>query len=276
MIPTLNLLLCAVVSVGVHLLQCLLYGVINKYIRPRRSHTEAIVGMYFSVACLALFSFGLSVNQGAFHVRKVIITALIGAYAVRMWCFLLYRNIIRQLVGPQPGSKAPSVNTVWLFILPFAFLLCLPILFCNSPVAPENGFGLLETAGGALGSFGFITEAIADQQKLAFKNIPKNKGKWSDVGLFKCSRHPNYFGDLCVWYGTFLISMPTLSTWLKWVAVISPLLESVIIWIDGVPSCERAQEKKYGSDPEYKKSKSSTSVLVPCPPQLYKMLVKID
>ena len=97
MIPTLNLLLCAVVSVGVHLLQCLLYGVINKYIRPRRSHTEAIVGMYFSVACLALFSFGLNVHEDTVHVRKVIITALMGAFAGKMWCFLLYRDVLNFL-----------------------------------------------------------------------------------------------------------------------------------------------------------------------------------
>ena len=272
-----NLLLCAFVSVGIHLLQWFLYGVINKYIRPRKSVIEVFPAPYFNIGCLAVFSFGLSVNQGAFHVRKVIITALVGAYAARMCCFLFYRDVIRQLVGPQPGSKLPSVDSLWLFTLPSLYVLCLPILFCNSPVAPENGIGLLEIAGSALGSFGFIVEAIADQQKLAFKNSPKNEGKWCDVGLFKYSRHPNYFGDLCVWYGTFLISMPTLTTWLKWVAVISPLLESVVILlIDGFPACERAQEKKYGSNPEYKKYKSSTSVLVPCPPQLYKKLVKID
>jgi len=272
-----NLLLCAVVSVGLHLFQWLLYGVINKYIRPRKGVIEVFLGLYFNVGCLALFSFGLSVNQGAFHVRKVIITALMGAYAVRMCCFLLYRDVIRQLVGPRPGSKVPSVNSLWLFTLLSPYLLCLPILFCNSPFVLENGIGFLEIAGGALGSLGFIIEAIADQQKLAFKDSPKNKGKWCDVGLFKYSRHPNYFGDLCVWYGAFLIAMPTLTTWLRWVAVISPLLESVIILLeDGVPSCERAQEKKYGSNPEYRKYKSSTSVLVPCPPQLYKKLLKID
>ena len=269
-----NLLFCAVVSVGVHLLQWLLYGVTNKYIRPRKSITELFVGMYFTVGCLTLFSFSLNVKQGAVHIRKVIITALMGAFAVRMWGFLFYRDVIQQF---RSGSKVPSMNTLWLFILPFPYLVSLPILFCNSPVAPENGIGLLEIAGGALGSFGFIIEAIADQQKLAFKNSPKNEGKWCDVGLFKYSRHPNYFGDLCVWYGAFLISMPTLTTWLRWVAVISPLMESMIILcLAGVPLCERAQEKKYGSNPEYRKYKSSTSVLVPCPPQLYKKLVKID
>jgi len=230
--------------------------------------------MYFTVGCLTLFSFSLNVKQGTVHVRKVIITALMGAFAVRMWGFLFYRDVIRQF---RSGFKVSSMNTLWLFILPFPYLVSLPILFCNSPVAPENGIGLLEIAGGALGSFGFITEAIADQQKLAFKNSPKNEGKWCEVGLFKYSRHPNYFGDLCVWYGAFLISMPTLTTWLRWVAVISPLMESMIILcLAGVPLCERMQEKKYGSNPEYRKYKSSTSVLVPCPPQLYKMLVKID
>ena len=141
-----------------------------------------------------------------------------------------------------------------------------------------DDIGLLEIADGALGGFGLIVEAVADQQKLTFKNSPENKGKWCDVGLFKYSRHPNYFGDLCVWYGVFLIAMPTL-TWLRWVAVISPLYVSIVIFLlEGVPTCERAQEKKYGSNTEYRKYKSSTNVLIPCPPQLYKKLVgmKID
>jgi len=115
---------------------------------------------------------------------------------------------------------------------------------------------------------------IADQQKQTFKKSPENEGKWCDVGLFKYSRHPNYFGDLCVWYGAFLIAMPTLTTWLRWVAVISPLMESMmILCLAGVPLCEKVHTTKYGSDPEYRKYKSSTSVLIPCHPQLYRKLV---
>ena len=272
-----NLLLCAVVSVGVYLSQWLLYEVINKYIKPRKNIAEVFVGLYFTIGCLALFSFGLNVGQGTVDIRRVTVTALMSAYAVRLCCFLFNRGVIRQLVDPEPGVKIPSVKTLWLVLLPSPFLLSLPILFCNSPVAPVDDIGLLEIAGGALGGFGLIVEAVADQQKLTFKNSPENKGKWCDVGLFKYSRHPNYFGDLCVWYGAFLIAMPTL-TWLRWIAVISPLYESIVILLEGVPTCERAQEKKYGSNAEYRKYKSSTSVLIPCPPQLYKKLVgmKID
>ena len=196
-----NLLLCAVVSVGVHLLQWLLYGIINKYIRPRKSPTEVFMGMYFSVACLALLSFGLNVHEGTFHIRKVFITALMGAFAGKMCCFLLYRDVILQLRGPLPGIKLPSTNAVWLFNLLTPFILSLPILFCNSPVAPENDMGLLEIAGGALGIFGLIVVTIADWQKQTFKKSPENAGKWCDIGLFKYSRHPNYCGDLCVVWG---------------------------------------------------------------------------
>ena len=272
-----NLLACAVVSVGVYLSQWLLYGVINKCIKPRKNIAEVFIGLYFTIGCLALLSFGLNVSRGTVDVRKVTVTALMSAYTVRLCCFLFNRDVIRQVRELEPGVKVPSMKTFWLVLLPSPFLLSLPILFCNSPVVPVDDIGLLEIAGGALGGFGLIVEAVADQQKLTFKNSPENKGKWCDVGLFKYSRHPNYFGDLCVWYGAFLIAMPTL-TWLRWVAVISPLYESIVILLEGVPTCERAQEKKYGSNAEYRKYKSSTSVLIPCPPQLYKKLVgmKID
>ena len=91
----------------------------------------------------------------------------------------------------QGCIKLPSMNAIWLFNLPTPFILSLPILFCNSPVAPENDIGLLEIAGGALGIFGLIVVTIADQQKQTFKDSPENEGKWCDIGLFKYSRHPH-------------------------------------------------------------------------------------
>jgi len=60
-----------------------------------------------------------------------------------------------------------------------------------------------------------IVVTIADQQKQTYKKSPENEGKWCDVGLFKYYRHPNYYGDLCVWYGACLIAMRKLETVLR-------------------------------------------------------------
>ena len=95
-----NLLLCAVVSVGVHLLQWFLYGVINKYIRPRKSVIEVFPAPYFNIGCLAVFSFGLSVP-----LKQIFVTDHWGSAHVIVYQHTRYAHPIRQYVWLQLGSQ---------------------------------------------------------------------------------------------------------------------------------------------------------------------------
>lgn len=221
---------------------------------------------YVAIATVSLLTY---IVGGANHPRKTLITFLTAAYGFRLGGFLVFRTLSARGRERIDDAKFPVTLVIMLAFIPL--LLGLPVIFCNSPLAPEGSVGLLETVGTTVLVFGLLFETVADYQKFTFRQNPRNEGKWCDVGLYKYSRYPNYFGDLCVWWGIFLLSVPTLGG-LRWAAVLSPLLESCVIlkW-DGVPKLEIEHEKRYGNNPEYVEYKRTTSTIVPCPPWLYRI-----
>ena len=89
-------------------------------------------------------------------------------------------------------------------------------------------FTPMDIIGGILFVIGLLTEAISDQQKFSFRNNPENRGKWCQVGFWKISRHPNYFGEITLWIGVFLIST-SICVDAQWVGVLSPLFTASIL-----------------------------------------------
>lgn len=118
-------------------------------------------------------------------------------------------------------------------------------------------------------SIGISIEATADQQKLLFKNSPANKGKWCNAGLWKYSRHPNYFGEIFLWWGIFVASTSVLEG-AEWLVVFGPIfLTLLLLFVSGIPLLEESADKRFGSMAEYRIYKNITSPLVPLPPAVY-------
>lgn len=104
---------------------------------------------------------------------------------------------------------------------------------------------------------GFIFETVGDYQLSRFLSNPKNKGKIMSSGLWRYTRHPNYFGEVTQWWGLFLI-VSTIPNW--YLAIISPLtITCLILLVSGIPMTERPFE----SNPEFKKYKKVTSAFFP-------------
>lgn len=143
--------------------------------------------------------------------------------------------------------------SIWTILLPYTW-------FVNQPameIKPLVYIGLI------IWAVGLSIEAVADQQKFHFKNNPENKGKWVDVGLWKYSRHPNYFGEVLCWVGLFTAVFPYLSG-LKYLFIISPLyITLLLLFVSGIPPLEKRYEEKYGDNRKYQQYKSSTSLLIP-------------
>jgi len=115
----------------------------------------------------------------------------------------------------------------------------------------------------------FLIEAISDQQKLHFKKDSTNTGRWCNVGFWKWSRHPNYFGEILLWWGVFVASTPLLEA-AKWLAVIGPIfLTTLLLFLSGIPLLEYSADKKFGGLTEYREYKRKTSPLVLLPPTVY-------
>jgi steroid 5-alpha reductase family enzyme len=127
--------------------------------------------------------------------------------------------------------------------------------------------GGLAWTGVALWLIGFAIEAAADAQKRAFRRDPANRGRFITSGLWAWSRHPNYFGEITLWFGIALIASETLSGW-RWATLISPLFVFVLLnFISGVPLLEARGKKRWGDDPQYRAYRARTPVLMLRPPR---------
>lgn len=127
--------------------------------------------------------------------------------------------------------------------------------------AQQNPLNWLDLAGSLVWLTGFLFELISDYQMSMFRKQPENKGKILSTGLWRYSRHPNYFGEVLLWWGIFLVSLS--SPGAAW-GVIGPLtITFLILFVSGIPMLE----EKYKSRPEYTEYRKKTSVFFPLPPR---------
>jgi len=159
---------------------------------------------------------------------------------------------------------------VW-FLLQFVtiWLISLPFIIINSPSKSDSDDLIAsDYVGWAIWLIGFVCEAIADQQKFQFRNDKSNKDKWCDVGIWKLSRHPNYFGEICCWWGIFISCASILVTW-EWFSIVSPVYITVILMFgSGIPTTEKSTDKRFWTDTKYQEYKQRTPVLIPFIPGL--------
>ncbi|MGZ8769067.1 DUF1295 domain-containing protein [Aeromicrobium sp.] len=114
----------------------------------------------------------------------------------------------------------------------------------------------------AVWAIGLFFEAIGDRQLAQFKNDPSNKGKLMDQGLWRYTRHPNYFGDACVWWGIWLVAA---SSWAGLATIIGPIAMTFFLTrVTGAALNEKGMKK---SKPGYDEYVRKTSGFIPRPPK---------
>ena len=117
--------------------------------------------------------------------------------------------------------------------------------------------------GGILWCTGMTIEILADHQKTQFRNNPENKGKFITTGLWGVVRHPNYAGEILLWTGLAIMSIPFL-TGLQYVTLISPVFVFVLLrYMSGVPLLTDAGLKKWGHLPDYQEYIANTPIFIP-------------
>lgn len=110
---------------------------------------------------------------------------------------------------------------------------------------------------------GMSVEAVADQQKRAFRSGAGRNGGFISTGLWAISRHPNYLGEIILWVGLAIAAVPSLHGW-RWVVLISPIFVTLLLTkLSGVPLLERRAEKRWGQDPDYRAYVDRTPILLP-------------
>ena len=184
--------------------------------------------------------------------RDLIIGAMIVIWAVRLGTFLFMRVKQDGKDGRFTVMKTQfhwflmtwTLGGLWVFLTMAAGLAAIT----SNVTAP---MGIMTYIGIALWIFGFSIEVIADKQKRIFKKQPNKEKEFITSGLWAWSRHPNYFGEITLWFGLTLIALPVLSGW-QLVTLISPIFVYILLTrISGVTMLEARGMKKWGDDPEY-------------------------
>lgn len=196
--------------------------------------------------------------------RAIAATCMVTIWALRLGYFLFSRILSSKKDGRFDTLKADPITffVVWNIQGLWVFLGCLPSFILNSTQA-GTPFVWTDALGGALFGIGLFLEAVSDHQKSVFNSKPENRGKWIDFGLWRYSRHPNYFFEWTLQFGLFLLCMAEFEG-TQWIAVCSPVFIAILLaFISGVPLLEKRADEKWGSNPDYQKYKRSTSVCIP-------------
>jgi steroid 5-alpha reductase family enzyme len=152
----------------------------------------------------------------------------------------------------------------WVFQGVAVWVIMLPVTVWFAAPGPWNG---LMTLGVVVWGAGLLVETVADAQKFAAKSRPGGGRRWMDSGLWRYSRHPNYFGELLVWWGIFVFVARDLTGW-QWLSVTGPLaITFLLLRVTGIPTLEASAQRKWGDDPAYRAYLARTSRLVPWPPK---------
>jgi steroid 5-alpha reductase family enzyme len=154
----------------------------------------------------------------------------------------------------EPGFWWKSAYLIFAFQALLAWVVGLPLLGAVLSHSPLN---LLDAAGVSLWLFGMLFEAVADRQLAQFQSDPTNRGKVMDRGLWRYSRHPNYFGEFCIWWGLYAIALAG-GAW--WAAIGPALLTLFLLKVSGVALTEKDIANRR---PEYRSYMQRTSAFFP-------------
>jgi steroid 5-alpha reductase family enzyme len=197
--------------------------------------------------------------------RKMLLTLCTTLWGLRLSLHILWRNWGQGEDRRYQAWRASRGDSFWWVSL-FTVFLTQAILLWLISLAVQVGqsspvpVGLtgLDFLGLLLWCIGFMFEAVADWQLARFKADPANRGKVMNLGLWAYSRHPNYFGESLIWWGLFLIALPTPY---GWYALVSPVLITfLLLRVSGVTLLEKDIGERR---PEYREYAETTSAFVP-------------
>ncbi|KAJ0047922.1 hypothetical protein Pint_17027 [Pistacia integerrima] len=254
------LALTAIVTVGYQLL----FFVITALLKFDKVTDFAGSTNFIIIAVLTL------VLKGTYHFRQVVLTLLVVVWGLRLGLFLLMRILQwgEDRRFDEMRGNLGKLAIFWIFQAVWVWTVSLPLTVVNASDR-DPSLQAVDIIGWIMWSVGASIEASADQQKLAFKNSPENRGKWCNVGVWNYSRHPNYFGEIFLWWGIFIASTPVLEG-AEWLVILGPIfLTLLLLFVSGIPLLEESADKKYGNVAAYRVYKKTTSPLIPLPPIAY-------
>ena len=218
---------------------------------------------YVMTCVVSLYLVALSTDLS---LRSIIIASLITIWAIRLGSFLFLR-VKRE--GRDNRFNVMKTKFWWFLFTWTLGGLWVFVTMCAGLAAITSGKNVdlfshpLDIIGLSLWIIGFITEVIADNQKSRFRSNPENANNFINEGLWKRSRHPNYFGEITLWLGITLMALPVL-VGLQLITLISPIFVYILLTkISGVSMQEARAKKKWKDNEEYNDYLQNTPMLIP-------------
>lgn len=243
-----------VVIVFIFYLLQFIYGQVIK----NNSIVDIFWGLGFILACWSAY-----LLRATFSINAVLVTALVTIWGSRLSYHIgrrnhgkkedfRYRNFRKQWGSKWVKSKA----FLHVYMLQMLMLLLVSSSAIHTILKSQNNWSVLTSMGVCLWGIGFYFEVKSDHELRQFKANPQNKGKILTTGLYKYSRHPNYFGEATMWWGIYMVGLSSGG----WVYIISPITITVLVrFVSGVPMLERHYENNIA----YKAYAQKTSIFFP-------------
>jgi steroid 5-alpha reductase family enzyme len=212
-----------------------------------RDNSIVDIGWGISFAILALYSLLRGISLNGFGIRSFLVTVLVVLWGGRLAYFIGKRNIgkpedfryvnMRKRWGEKFKRLKAFLNVYFLqYVL--MMLIGFPVVIVNNSLYQKVTIGTI--IGILIWLFGYFFEVVGDKQMKDFKKNPDNKGKLIDRGLWRLTRHPNYFGEAVMWWGIFVVSIESFGSLIN---IISPVLITfLLLKVSGVPLLEKKYE----------------------------------
>jgi steroid 5-alpha reductase family enzyme len=209
---------------------------------------------------------------GQFAVTAVSIRAILAPALVTLWGLRLSLHIGLRNRGKAEDPRYRKWREEWgthaavraflqVFLLQGFLTVVILLPVTHIQVHPSAGLTWLDALGGAAWLTGFVFEAVGDFQLARFKKGPGNRGRVITSGLWKYTRHPNYFGEVTLWWGVWLIACSVPG---GWKTVLGPAtISALILFVSGIPMLEN----KYEGNLEFQEYRRRTSAFFPLPPK---------
>lgn len=211
------------------------------------------------------------ISSGSYTLPQLVVTALVLLWGLRLFFYLGIRNwskpedfrYVDMKRQWKTNLKIKAFFYVFMLQMSFLYLIALPIMVVNrSAVYTIDTLSLvLIGVGVVLWLVGFYFEVLGDYQLKVFKSNPANKGKILTTGVWKYTRHPNYFGEALMWWAVWVVALSSGNPWV-WAAIVGPaFITYLLVFVSGVPLLE----KKYKNNEAYQAYAKVTSIFIPLP-----------
>lgn len=230
--------------------------------------TDKVTDLSYSLSFAVIAPLLLFTAGPGYSLVQFLTMAAVFLWAFRLGSYLLIRIIVTKTDERFDDKRNNPANLIKFWVLQMVAVWVIMLPFSLSLTSRGGEYPEIFTLVGFLVyAIGFLIETISDFQKFFFKKKPENRGLWMERGLWKYSRHPNYFGEILVWWGLFIVVLPSLSS-MAYLTVLGPLfITFLLLFVSGIPLLEKSANSKYGSDPQYINYKERTNLLIPGVPR---------